>query len=101
MKRLRVRDNEPLLERPPYLAFAATALARQGAQFGEITGNRGAVLVGQAVPAPAAMPTTGHVLIRQPILARPGGRRQALEVTVADLSSVLADSGAVERVFDC
>lgn len=102
VRRLRVQGDEALVELPRYQAFTttATALARHGVRFVEIAGNRGTILVSRIVPESASPPGTGHVLIRQPILTRPGWQRQALDVPVADLSSVLADGGTVEHVFD-
>lgn len=102
MQRLRTQGNEALVALPRYQAFTAvaTGLARRGVQFVEIAGNRGAILVSRIVPVSAPVPSAGHVVIRQPILTRPGWQRQALEVPVTDLSGVLADGDTVEHVFD-
>lgn len=102
LRRVQTHGEETLIELPRYQGFttAATALARHGVQFVEIAGNRGAILVSRIVPTTIPASGKGRVLIRQPIVTRPGWQRQALDVPVADLSAVLVGSEEVEHVFD-
>lgn len=91
---------------PRYQGFtdASLALARRGARFVEIAGNRGPILVSVVVPAGAPVAAGERVLIRQPILTRPGRERRVLELPVAALSTRLARDDArgiaIEHVFD-
>lgn len=102
MRRLREQGHVVLVELPRYQAFtaAATELSRHGARFVDIAGNRGAILVSRVVLASATVPARARLLIRQPMLTRPGWQRQVLEVPVTDLSAVLADGDGIEHVFD-
>jgi hypothetical protein len=98
-------DGLALLLLPRYQAFTehATALARQGAAFEEIAGNRSVILVSALIPAGKPLPA-GKILFTQPIITRPGSRRVALVVPVPELSErllALQSSGAMlEHVFD-
>jgi hypothetical protein len=91
---------------PRYQGFtdASLALARRGARFVEIAGNRGPILVSVVVPAGEPVAPGERVLIRQPILTRPGHERRVLELPVAALAAQLARDNArgiaIEHVFD-
>ncbi|MDX1374707.1 MAG: hypothetical protein R3357_04030 [Burkholderiales bacterium] len=89
---------------PRYAAFRdhALLLARGGANFIEIAGNRGDILISLRVPADwSAAPAQTRVLFEQPILTQPGRKRVALVVPVAALGRVLRTLGAqVEHVYD-
>jgi len=92
---------------PRYEAFtaAAIALAREGAEFREIAGNRSVILVTALVPSDwrPSEPSTG-ILFEQPILTKPGEKRVALTLPVTALSPLLRSLSAppcrVEHVFD-
>ncbi len=86
-----VGEGGTLLIVPRYEAFMkySTTLASHGAQFEEIAGNDGAILLSVLTP-PAWKPTCDcHVLFRQPILTVPGRERVALVTTVPELAGVL------------
>lgn len=106
MRRLQSSGDETLLELPRYQAFthAAMTLAQSGARFVEVAGNRDAICVSMVVPMAASNPDGTRVLIRQPILTRPGFERRVLVVPIARLSSALESSmrngETVEHVFD-
>jgi hypothetical protein len=102
VRRLDADGDTVLLELPRYQGFtdAATALARHGVRFVEIAGNRGPILLSRVAPTSAAPPPAARVLIRQPILTRPGLQRWVLEVPVSKLSGVLSDGDPAEHVFD-
>ncbi len=72
---------------PRYEAFmkSATALAKSGATFEEIAGNRGPILVSVLTHDPTAQ-VPYHVLLRQPILTQPGTERLLIEMPVSSLS---------------
>jgi len=108
-RRLRVLRSEggtSLVELPRYHAFTgeALALAARGVRFVEIAGNRDNILVSSVMPSSTPDTPGVPVLIRQPILTRPGYERRVLQVPVARLSDVLSEgtrSGHVfEHVFD-
>ncbi|HVI25234.1 MAG TPA: hypothetical protein VM576_03445 [Xanthomonadaceae bacterium] len=105
--RIARRDGDRALAvLPRYQGFTDTslALARRGARFVEIAGNRGPILVSVVVPANEPVAAGERVLIRQPILTRPGHERRVLELPVAALSAQLARDDArgiaIEHVFD-
>jgi hypothetical protein len=102
VRRLGAEGDAVLLELPRYQGFtdAATTLARHGARFVEIAGNRGPILLSRVAPATAPVPPAARVLIRQSILTRPGEQRWVMEVPVAKLSEVLSNDAPVEHVFD-
>ncbi len=92
---------------PRYEAFTrhALALARQGAKFREIAGNRTVILVTALVPrAWQGTPGASRVLFTQDILTDPSTRRVALVVPVDSLSVALNELSApplrVEHVYD-
>jgi hypothetical protein len=95
-----------LVALPRYQGFttAAIAIAREGAGFVDIAGNRGVVLASVVVPVAQPEPAGMHVLIRQPILTRPGQERRVYEVPVDRLGPWLAGHAAggdrIEHVFD-
>lgn len=101
---VQLRDGR-LLTLPRYEAFmqSATALARSGAVFEEIAGNRGPVLVSVLTRDPAAE-VPYHVLLRQPILTQPGTQRLLIEVPVASLAEALVrfdqKPWRLEHVYD-
>lgn len=98
--------QQALVEVPRYQAFTdyATTLSLGGSRFVEIAGNRGLILVSVVAPVAQPVQADAHVLIRQPILTRPGFERRVLEVPVARLdallSSQVASGDPVEHVFD-
>lgn len=98
---------EVLVTVPRYEAFMtyAQALASEGANFEEVAGNRGAILVSVLVdsgwlPAPAA----ATPLFTQPILTRPGQSRAVLMLPVDHLADALrawhAANIDVEHIYD-
>ena len=103
---LRREGAQALLSLPRYQPFTdhAVALAKHGADFDEIAGNRGTILVSLVVPASRAVDADAPVLIRQPIATRPGFERRVLQVEVAQLSALLRARAAagdpIEHVFD-
>jgi hypothetical protein len=101
------QDGSVLATVPRYDAFKdyAAALARDGATFREIAGNRSVILVSALVPA-AWQPQPGgeKILFTQTILTRPGHKRVVVEVPVAGLAATLnrlREGGYVlEHVYD-
>jgi hypothetical protein len=99
-------DASVLVTVPRYEAFTrhAVALARSGAQFVEIAGNRGPILVTALVPGGGRPPDSVRVLFTQDILTDPGMKRFALVVPVADLAALLTrltePPWRLEHVFD-
>ena len=95
-----------LVSLPRYQPFTqvAVALAARGVRFDEIAGNRGPILASIVVPTVQPVAPGVRVLIRQPILTRPGLERRALEIPVPELSTELARHAAagdeIEHVFD-
>jgi len=89
---------------PRYEAFmpAAIKLAQSGAEFREIAGNRDVILVSVLVPAGTA--ATDRLVLRQPIITRPGTERLLLSVPIASLSTSLRLYShapySIEHVFD-
>ena len=101
-----VDTDASLLRLPRYEPFMAPALAlaRCGADFQEIAGNRGVVLVSLTGPANAQPPRGGQLLLRQPFLTQPGRERLITVLPVAslaaDLRELREDSLGVEHLFD-
>jgi len=100
-------DGAVLVTVPRYQAFSdySVALAKRGATFQEIAGNRSAILVSALVPRdwePAGGDAT--ILFTQPVITRPAVKRVALVVPVGSLSSLLntlAGPGIeLEHVYD-
>lgn len=100
------KENEALLALPRYQDFmaAATALAKCGADFREIAGNHGVILVSALGPLGQAPPADTEVMIRQPIITQPGREREVLVIPVTKLATVLrglsAQGLALEHIFD-
>src|SRR5580765_2196562 len=106
LKRLQQDDTQALITVPRYQGFTdySLALAQRGSRFVDVAGNRGIILLSVVVPDSEPMPMTDRVLIRQPIVTRPGFERRVLQVEVAHLSDVLrahaATGNTIEHVFD-
>ena len=92
--------NGQLVMLPRYEAFmpAAIALAKSGEEFREIAGNRDVILI--SVLVPAGTPASGRLVLRQPIMTRPGTERLLLSVPIKSLSSTLRRYPHVEHIFD-
>jgi len=105
-RRLQQRGTQSLLSLPRYQPFTddAIALAKRGANFDEVAGNRGTILVSLVVPASREADPWAPILIRQPIVTRPGFERRVLQVPVPRLADTLrahaAAGDAIEHVFD-
>ncbi len=99
-------DDETLLALPRYEPFRAplTALARCGARFSEIAGNRTVILMSVIGRTSAPPPPDAQVMTRQPIITQPGRERLVLIVPVAELAQTLvgfdSDGTALEHIFD-
>jgi hypothetical protein len=97
-------DGAVLVRLPRYQAFTrhAEALARADVNFLEIAGNRGPILVSALVPT--GYDDAGlHVVMKQPILTRPGTERIVFTVAVPELAKTIAELGPsvqVEHVYD-
>lgn len=94
-------DGATLVTLPRYEAFmpAATALARSGADFEEICGNRGRILVSLRAPRGTASP--GREIRREPF--DEGRERILFDVPVGGLAGVLRDLEEpveLEHVYD-
>ncbi|MFT3897872.1 MAG: hypothetical protein QM719_09280 [Thermomonas sp.] len=106
MQVLKHGDKLSLLSLPRYQPFTdhAIALAKQGIDFDEIAGNHGTILVSLIVPTSREVDPRAPILIRQPIVTRPGFERRVLQVPVPRLADTLrmhASAGdAIEHVFD-
>jgi len=96
--------GQALVGLPRSAAFRDSALwlARGGANFVEIAGNRGKILISLRVPENwSSVPAQSRVLFEQPILTQPGTKRVALVVPVGALGRVLRGLGArVEHIYD-
>lgn len=95
-----VLDDGRLMMLPRYEAFmpAAVKLAKSGAEFREIAGNDKVILVSVIVPAGTA--ATERVVLRQPIMTRPGTERLLISVPIARLSTTLRHYSNIEHIFD-
>src|SRR5262249_14674208 len=101
-------DSPPglvLAQVPRYQAFTAysQALACAGVNFVEIAGNRDVILISAIVPAD--YDTHGlNVLMKQPVMTKPGMQRLLFTVKVGDLAVMLrqraSETMRVEHVFD-
>jgi hypothetical protein len=82
----------------------AVALARCGAEFREIAGNRRVILVTVQGPDGATAPAATQIMLRQRIITVPGRERLVLIVPVADLAATLEGLGdqrmTLEHIFD-
>lgn len=103
---LQRRGSRTLLSLPRYQPFTdgAIALAKRGADFYDIAGNRGTILVSLVVPVSRELDPRAPILIRQAIVTRPGFERRVLQVPVPHLADTLrahvAAGDAIEHVFD-
>jgi hypothetical protein len=99
-------ENKTLLALPRYQGFMApaVALAACGADFQEIAGNHGIILVSVLGPLGQAQPPGTEIMIRQPIITQPGKEREVLVIPIAKLGSVLrgftAQGLTLEHIFD-
>jgi hypothetical protein len=100
-------DSSVLVTVPRYDAFKhhALGLARHGARFVEIAGNRSPVLVSYLVPAGWSEDESRHtIMLRQPILTRPATQRIVISVPVDGLQAVLVEFDEprfdLEHVYD-
>jgi hypothetical protein len=106
VRSLRRNDTQALLSLPRYQPFTdhAIALSKRGADFDEIAGNRGTILVSLVVPTSRELDPRAPILIRQPVATRPGYERRVLQVPVPDLAATLrahvGAGDAIEHVFD-
>jgi hypothetical protein len=103
----RLPDGSVLATVPRYYPFThyATALARDGASFLEIAGNRGAIVVSALVPATWDSGDPGwRIFLSQPILTQPETKRIVLTVPVKSLGEALNRLGGpparIEHVYD-
>lgn len=104
----RLPNRAVLASLPRYEAFTRCALlvARRGARFEDIAGNRSVILVTALVPSgPPPTLSDARVLFTQPILTEPHRQRVAYVVPVASLDEALrrlegARASTVEHVFD-
>jgi hypothetical protein len=99
-------DGSVLVSLPRYQAFAAYARAlaiHNQAEFVEIAGNRGRILVSAIVPNDFA-DSSFHLVMTQPILTRPGKRRIVFTVLVAELSATIRKLNGptvhLEHIYD-
>ena len=97
-------DGTTLLSLPRYEEFreAVLRLAKKGARFEEIAGNR-EILVTAIVPSDWKS-SLAPVVFERPILTSPGSKRSALKVPVARLHEVIAQlldrNFEVEHIYD-
>jgi hypothetical protein len=103
----RFDDGETLLSLPRYDAFKdyALALAQAGADFTEIAGNNGIILVSVTKPANLELKAGGAaLLLEQPILTKPGREREIREVQISNLAEFLRaldlSQVTIEHVYD-
>lgn len=97
----RFEDGAVLVTLPRYEAFvpAARALAATGADFEEICGNRGRILV--SLRAPTGTPAPGRALRREPFAA--GRERILFDVPIDELAGTLrtiAPPAEIEHIYD-
>jgi hypothetical protein len=102
----RLPDGSVLITLPRYEAFKqySATLAKRGARFREIAGNRTVILVTTLVPASWAPAAEDRILFTQPIITQPALKRVALIVPVASLAATLTHLGErgyeLEHVYD-
>jgi hypothetical protein len=103
----RLPDGSVLATVPRYYPFThyATALARDGATFLEIAGNRGEIVVSALVPAAWGPGDSGwRIFLTQPILTQPETKRIVLTVPVRALGETLnrlsQPPARIEHVYD-
>jgi len=101
-----VSEGQVLLALPRYEGFGApaVALARCGAEFQEIAGNRSVIVVSVQGTQGAAAPAAARIMLRQRIITRPGRERLVLIVPVRGLAAALngfaGDGMTLEHIFD-
>jgi hypothetical protein len=102
----KVSESQALLALPRYEGFMmpAVALARCGAEFREIAGNRSVIVVSVQGPQGAVAPAGTEIMLRQRIITEPGRERLVLIVPVAGLTAALngfaGDRMTLEHIFD-
>lgn len=102
----KVSESQALLALPRYEGFMmpAVALARCGAEFREIAGNRSVIVVSIQGPEGAAAPAGTEIMLRQQIITEPGRERLVLVVPVEGLTAALngfsGDRMTLEHIFD-
>jgi hypothetical protein len=98
-------DGTALANLPRYQAFtrAAVALSQAGVNFLEVAGNRDAILVSAIVPDDFA-DTSFKIVMKQPIITRPGKQRIVLTVAVPELGTTIRKldqpSCHLEHIYD-
>jgi hypothetical protein len=98
--------GERQLALPRYQGFMtpAVALSNCGADFREIAGNHGVILLSALGPLGQAPPADTDVMIRQPIITQPGREREVLIIPVTKLAAVLrglpTQGLMLEHIFD-
>jgi hypothetical protein len=102
---LAVSGGRTLMMIPRYERFTphAQALARAGARFVEVAGNRNGILLSVLTDRPSLPAWAQRAVIEQPYLTRPGWRRVAAEVPIARLHEALLaanDRLLIEHVYD-
>jgi len=100
-------DGSVLVTVPRYQPFThyASTLARRGATFLEIAGNRGEIVVSALVPTEWTPERSDYrIFLTQPILTQPGTQRIVLAVPVASLGDALNElaqpPARLEHVYD-
>jgi len=103
----RLPDGSVLVTVPRYNPFThyASALARDGATFLEIAGNRGEIVVSALVPTAWEDRDSGfRIFLTQPILTQPGTKRVVLTTPVRSLGETLnrfaKPPTRIEHVYD-
>jgi hypothetical protein len=104
----RTDDGGALLTVPRYEGFSApvVGLAGCGADFQEIAGNRTVILVSTLERTGSSVLAKSLVLLRQPVLTRPGRERVVYVIPVAALAQSLrafeaaGSSVELEHIFD-
>ena len=100
-------DGSVLVSVPRYQPFThyASVLAREGATFLEIAGNRGEIVVSALVPTGWAPERPGYrIFLTQPILTQPDKQRVVFAVPVASLAQALnalaRPPARIEHIYD-
>jgi hypothetical protein len=98
-------DGRIVMAIPRYERFAshAKALAKGGARFSEVAGNRNVILISVLTDQPSTPAWAQRVVIEQPYLTRPGWRRAVLEVPIGRLNEAVlgaTDHLTLEHVYD-
>jgi hypothetical protein len=98
-------DGSIVMTIPRYERFASHAqgLAKGGARFVEVAGNRNVILISVLTDQPSLPAWSQRVVIEQPYLTRPGWRRAVLEVPIGRLNEAVlgaTDHLTLEHVYD-